>query len=100
MPKLTIEKSAVPDGGAAILQAGERLKVALFRVGDRFAAINNRCPHAGGSLAEGKFDGTIVNCPLHGFKVDVWRGIGNAGTPVKTFPVEVVGDQVVIVVPD
>ena len=88
----------IPDGGAAIVPAHDRLKVAVFRVGERVCAINNRCPHAGGSLGEGEFDGTIVQCPLHGFRVDVWKGVGSAGKPVQTFAVEIEGDGVHIAI--
>ncbi|MCX7198916.1 MAG: Rieske 2Fe-2S domain-containing protein [Proteobacteria bacterium] len=100
MPEVQVDLAQIPDGGATIVSAGERLKVAVFRVGDRCAAINNRCPHAGGSLGEGAFDGTTVQCPLHGFRVDVWRGIGNAGKPVKKYPVTVEGGRACISVPD
>jgi nitrite reductase/ring-hydroxylating ferredoxin subunit len=100
MGQIRLKKNAVPDGGAIVVQATERLRIALFRVGDRIAAINNRCPHAGGSLGEGRFDGTMVQCPLHGFRVDVWRGIGNAGKPVVTFPVTVEGQEICVSVPD
>jgi nitrite reductase/ring-hydroxylating ferredoxin subunit len=69
-------------------------------LGDRVAAIDNRCPHAGAALGEGCFDGTIVKCPLHGFRVNVWKGVGNAGKPVRTFPAQLANGTVMIVVPD
>jgi nitrite reductase/ring-hydroxylating ferredoxin subunit len=100
MAELTLKLADVPDGRGTVVVINDRLKIALFRVGDRCAAINNRCPHAGGALGEGQFDGTKVKCPLHGFVVDVWRGIGNAGKPVKTYPVAVRGDDVCITLPD
>ncbi len=56
--------------------------------------------NSGASLGEGPFDGTLVKCPLHGFRVDVWKGKGNAGKPVQTFPVEIVGDHIHLTVPD
>ena len=101
MAERTIELklSDIPDNGATIVEVDDGLKVAVFRVGDRCAAINNRCPHAGGSLGEGEFDGTEVQCPLHGFRVDVWKGVGNAGKPVQTFAVTVAGDAVELQVP-
>lgn len=92
--------ASIPDGGATIVEVRERLRLAVFRVGERIAAIDNRCPHAGGSLGTGPFDGTVVKCSLHGFRVDVWTGIGNAGKRVKTFPVRIEGDDAVISVPD
>lgn len=91
-----VDLADVPDGGAKIVPVHEFLKVAVFRVGDRVAAINNRCPHAGGSLGEGAFDGTTVKCPLHAFRVNVWTGVGNAGKRVQTFPASVVGDRICI----
>jgi len=100
VPGLTLKKTDIPDCGAKIIEVSERLKIALFRVGDRVAAIDNRCPHKGASLGEGKFDGTTVNCPLHGFRVNVWKGIGNAGKPVRTFAVEIDGDDVRVAIPE
>ena len=96
---ITLALDEIPDGGAKILEVREGLKVAIFRDGDRCAAINNRCPHAGGSLGEGEFDGTEVQCPLHGFRVDVWKGVGNAGKPVQTFDVSISRDSVEVTVP-
>ena len=87
--EIILEAAEVPDGGAKVVTVNERLKIAVFRVGERVAAINNRCPHAGGSLGEGAFDGTTVKCPLHAFRVDVWKGVGNAGKRVETFPARV-----------
>jgi nitrite reductase/ring-hydroxylating ferredoxin subunit len=90
----------IPDGGAMIVQVDEKLRIGVFRAGDKVAAIDNRCPHAGASLAEGTFDGTTVKCPLHGFRVNVWKGVGSAGKPVRTFPVSLNGEEVTIVVGD
>jgi nitrite reductase/ring-hydroxylating ferredoxin subunit len=96
MSELKLKKSDIPDGSAKVIAVTEQLNIAVFRAGDRVAAIDNRCPHAGGSLGEGPFDGTLVKCPLHAFRVNVWSGIGNAGKRVRTFPVNVVGEDVSI----
>ena len=98
MATVRLNKSDIPDGGCRIVDVNERLRVAVFRVGDRCAAINNRCPHRGASLGEGEFDGTLVKCPLHSFRVDVWKGKGNAGKPVQTFPVTVDGETISVAV--
>jgi nitrite reductase/ring-hydroxylating ferredoxin subunit len=87
--EIVLEAAEVPEGGAKIVAVNERLKIAVFRVGERVAAINNRCPHAGGSLGDGMFDGTTVKCPLHAFRVNVWKGVGNAGKRVETFPASI-----------
>ena len=43
--------------------------IAIFNLGDRFLAVENRCPHKGGPLAEGIVSGATVVCPLHAWKV-------------------------------
>ena len=98
--EIVLNAAEVPDGGAKVVTIHERLRIAVFRVGDRVAAINNRCPHAGGSLGEGPFDGTTVKCPLHAFRVDVWKGIGNAGKRVVTYPASMQDSQIRIILPD
>src|SRR3954447_20539199 len=97
--EIVLDTSEVPDGGAKVVIVNEHLKIAIFRVGDRVAAINNRCPHAGGSLGEGPFDGTTVKCPLHAFRVDVWKGVGNAGKRVETFPATCIEGKIRLTLP-
>jgi nitrite reductase (NADH) small subunit len=48
--------------------------VAIFNLGDRFLAVENRCPHRSGPLADGIVSGTTVVCPLHAWKVDLTSG--------------------------
>ncbi len=54
--------------------------VALFRRTSReVLAIQGRCPHAGGPLADGILAGDSVICPLHGWKINV----ESCGYPVE-----------------
>ena len=48
--------------------------IAIFNLGDRFLAVDNRCPHKGGPLAEGIVSGATVVCPLHARKVSLETG--------------------------
>lgn len=48
--------------------------IAIFNLGDRFLAVDNRCPHRGGPLAEGIVSGATVVCPLHAWKVSLETG--------------------------
>jgi nitrite reductase (NADH) small subunit len=66
-----------------------RKEIAVFRSRNgELYAIENRCPHRGGPLAEGiSGDGKIV-CPLHGHKFDLKTGQGSEEREcVKTFKV-------------
>ena len=49
-------------------------EILLARVGDSYYATDNRCPHMGGRLSEGKLEGTVVTCPLHGSQFDLSDG--------------------------
>ena len=49
-------------------------EILLARVGDNYYAAQNRCPHMGGKLVEGKLEGTVVTCPLHGSQFDLTNG--------------------------
>lgn len=53
-------------------------QIALFNLGDRFMAVENRCPHRGGPLSDGIVAGDVVVCPLH-----AWRVCLNDGTVAK-----------------
>ena len=56
---------AVPIGGHDILVA---------KVGNRYYASDNHCPHRGGKLSQGKLEQSIVTCPLHGSQFDLKDG--------------------------
>jgi nitrite reductase (NADH) small subunit len=55
------------------LKIGE-CEIGVFNLGDRFLAVENRCPHQGGPLADGIISGTAVVCPLHAWKIDLESG--------------------------
>lgn len=51
-----------------------RRSVAVFNLGDKFLAVENRCPHRGGPLADGIVTGESVVCPLHAWKINLQNG--------------------------
>jgi nitrite reductase (NADH) small subunit len=70
------------------------LSVALFNTGEKFLAVENRCPHKGGPLADGIVGGTTVTCPMHNWRICLETGSVSkpceSGAPsVRTFPVKV-----------
>lgn len=73
--------------------------VCLTRVGDEVFAVEDTCSHSEASLSEGEVSGTKIECWLHGAEFDLRTG--EALTPpatsaLKTFKVEVNGNQVVV----
>lgn len=66
--------------------------IAIFNMGERFLAIENRCPHRGGPLADGIVSGGTVVCPLHAWKVHLEEGSvvkPQEQACVATYPVRV-----------
>ena len=87
----------VPAGRARYVQLDGK-GIALFNVGGDVYALDDSCPHAGSSLAFGKFEGAIVTCRAHGLRFDVRTGSmrGVAGLCAKTYPVEVAGGEIAV----
>lgn len=78
-------------------------EIAIFNLGDRFLALDNRCPHRGGPLGDGIVAGDSVVCPLHAWKVSLETGVVQrpAGTAacVRTYPTRVEGGIVLVELP-
>jgi len=87
--------SDVPFGlGRCFQVMGE--EIAVFRQRDgRIFAVQNRCPHRGGPLADGLAGNGSVVCPLHAHKFDLCSGKGSeVHECVKSFRVTVVGGDI------
>jgi len=83
--------------GRSVTIGGKEL--AIFNLGDRFATIENECPHKGGPLCDGIVSGAVVVCPLHGWRFDLNTGLAaRASLPacVTTFPTRVVEGIVLV----
>jgi 3-phenylpropionate/trans-cinnamate dioxygenase ferredoxin subunit len=92
-----------PPGSVKIVNAGE-LAIGVFNCDGDLLAIEDRCSHDDGPLAEGDWepDECIVVCPRHGSRFDIRSGRPltlPAYEPVDTYPVHVVDGMVRVVVP-
>jgi 3-phenylpropionate/trans-cinnamate dioxygenase ferredoxin subunit len=56
----------------AVNVAGRQILFAM--VGGKYYAVDNLCPHMKGNLSQGKLEGTVVTCPLHGSQFDISNG--------------------------
>ena len=82
-----------PPGSVKIVHAGE-IAVGVYNLGGELYAIEDRCSHDNGPLAEGDFDAEdgVAICPRHGARIDIRTGRPlslPAVLPVETFPVVV-----------
>ena len=97
----TIEVCALTDlpPGASRIVEWEDLEIGVFNCDGELLAIEDRCSHDDGPLAEGDFDRDrcTVECPRHGSLFDLRTGKPltlPAYEPVDTFAV-VVEDNVI-----
>jgi 3-phenylpropionate/trans-cinnamate dioxygenase ferredoxin component len=77
----------------------EDLEIGVFNCAGVLYAIEDRCSHDNGPLAEGDIDegSCTVECPRHGALFDLRSGRPitlPAYVPVETFPVRVEGDMI------
>ncbi len=68
-----VSMTELADGAMREGFAGEE-PVLLIRRGDRVLAFQGRCPHEGGTLADGELQTDRVVCPLHGATFEVPSG--------------------------
>jgi 3-phenylpropionate/trans-cinnamate dioxygenase ferredoxin subunit len=95
------------------LKDGEKKKITindrvilLTRIQDTYYAIDNKCPHMGGSLYDGNLEGVNIVCPRHGSVFDVRTGkvikngkiafINLKVNDTRAFPVKVDGDDILV----
>jgi nitrite reductase (NADH) small subunit len=89
--------SEIPPGGSTVAVVAGHV-VAVFNVGGTFYALSNVCLHRGGPVGEGELDGTVVTCPVHGWRYDVRTGenLANPAARLKTFLVKVEDGRVLV----
>jgi 3-phenylpropionate/trans-cinnamate dioxygenase ferredoxin subunit len=90
----------LPPGGARIVEHEGR-KIGVFNCEGSIYAIEDRCSHDDGPLAEGEFDpaACTVECPRHGSLFDLTSGRPKtlpAYAPVQTFSTAVEDDTIVL----
>lgn len=86
----------IPLGTSRVLRLEDQ-PIAVFHLEDGWYAIDDVCTHDGGPVAEGRLEGHVVECPRHGATFDVKTGAAltfPAVSPVATYAVRVVGDEV------
>ena len=94
------DRIPVREGRAAFVGGRE---IAIFNLGDGFAAVDNRCPHQGGPLADGIVANGAIVCPLHAWKISLRTGAverpSGMGECVRSYPTRVEAGVVLVELP-
>lgn len=67
------------------------VRLCFGRSGGETFAIDDTCPHAGGSLTEGMLDEDLVICPLHAYAFESRTGrcVDDESCSVSAYPTRV-----------
>ena len=63
----------VPEGTAREFEVSGR-RITIWAIAGAYYALDSRCPHKGGPLAEGLVEGHTIICPWHGWSFDLRSG--------------------------
>jgi 3-phenylpropionate/trans-cinnamate dioxygenase ferredoxin subunit len=84
----------------------ENKVILLTNIQDKYYAIDNKCPHRGGSLYDGRLEGNNIICPRHGSVFDVRTGEAVKGAKIAlinikvgdttAYPVKIEDDDILI----
>jgi 3-phenylpropionate/trans-cinnamate dioxygenase ferredoxin component len=90
----------LPEGEMRLIEH-DGMKIGVFNCGGELRAIEDRCSHDDGPLAEGEFDtkACTVECPRHGSLFDIATGRPKtlpAYAPVRTFPVSIEDETITL----
>jgi nitrite reductase/ring-hydroxylating ferredoxin subunit len=103
--------------GKSIVVEVERRRIVIANCDGNLYAIRDVCPHQGCALSKGSIGGTllpsdphtfkyglegrVIRCPWHAWEFDLKTGesiFDPTGTRVRTYPVHIDGDAVIVVV--
>jgi nitrite reductase (NADH) small subunit len=93
------EVNEIQEGQSKIIDLEGR-SIGLYRIGDEYYALHNRCPHEGAQLCKGQICGTtlpskvyeyefgrkgeLVRCPWHGWEFEIKTGKSVFDEKVRT----------------
>ena len=86
----------IAEGTGKAFEVGDK-RIAVFQVDGKFQAIDDVCPHAGASLAEGYLEGGNIGCPWHYAEFELTTGkhtSAPATCGVAVYPVQVEDGQI------
>ena len=119
MKTVSIATTSQIEVGELLAVKVENQKVILTKIDDKIYAVENKCPHLGMPLANGKVCDRAVTCRWHGASFDLTTGenvkwvdsfagiplpewsrkalsMGKSAQSIKTYPVTQQGDEVSI----
>ena len=74
MAKAKVATTADVSADKALKADANGTAVLVAKVGEKYCAIANKCPHLGLPMAKGKIENGVITCPFHGSKFEMCGG--------------------------
>jgi nitrite reductase/ring-hydroxylating ferredoxin subunit len=74
MTKTKIATTTAVSADKVLKTKANSQSILVAKVGDKYCAIANKCPHLGLPLAKGKFENGVITCPFHGSTFEICTG--------------------------
>ncbi len=106
MKFIVVAKTTELSKGAKTKITLENKEILMVNIEGAYYAVDNKCPHMGGSLYDGNLEGSNIVCPKHGSKFDVQTGkavqsgkmlfINVKVRDLHTYPVKIEGTDILV----
>ena len=76
----------------------DKVFIGIYCIDGEYYAIDDVCPHMGGSLHHGFMNDCVVSCPLHMWEFDVKTGesVWPGSLNIPAYPVKIEGDDILV----
>jgi toluene monooxygenase system ferredoxin subunit len=90
------------EGEMQVFEVGRREVLVVNAEGGVIRAFDPACPHQESALVEGTLEGLVLTCPAHLWQFDVasGEGVNPTGCRLKTYPVRLEDDRILVDLPD
>lgn len=91
-----IDQNALENGENIVIDV-EGTDVVIFKLDDKFYALEDVCTHDGGEIASGTLEGDEIVCPRHGARFCIKTGVVKAAPAyenIECFPVRIQNGKV------
>ena len=90
------KKDEIADNKGKEVQVGTN-RIAIFHANNKFYALEALCRHQDGSIAPGKIEGEVVECPLHFWHYNIRTGElldYLKDVKLQTYEIDIRGDDI------
>lgn len=89
--------SEVPNFGKKVVSVSGR-EILLINIKETLFAVENECPHQGSPLGGAVVKDGYLSCPRHGYRFKLTDGkcAEHPELVLKTFPVQLNGDEILV----